>query len=122
MKEVVEMKVKNVTDKNEFLKAMEKGLFGIELVEDQDGKKVYKISDKRANRLDYILHKFENNYVIEYDGCDATFTVYCTMKNNYFDITEAKQNGKTYKSERYLKKFNHVCMFANCFVAFGLCD
>ena len=116
------MRIENTTNKNEFLKAMEKSLFAIELLEDQYGKKVYKISDKRANRLDYILHKFENNCAIEYDGLDATFTVYCTMESNYFDITEAKQNGKTYKSERYLKRFGHVCMFANCFVAFGLCD
>ena len=35
---------------------------------------------------------------------------------------DAIQNGKNYRAEKFLKKYSHVCMFANCFVNFGLCN
>lgn len=116
------MRIENMTNKKEFLKAFESGFFEIEMLEAQvTGKKIYKISDNRFNTVSWILHKFENNYAIEYKGVDP-FTVYCSMENNNIEIEHAIQNEKKYKADRFLKKFNHVCMFANCFVNFGLCN
>lgn len=116
------MKIENTTNKEGFLKALENGAFEIETIEIQDnGKIVYKITDNRLNVVSWYLHRFENNYAIEYKGIDA-FTVYCTMNGNKIEIDNAIQNGKNYKAEKFLKKFSHVCMFANCFVNFGLCN
>lgn len=116
------MKIENITNKEGFLKALENGVFEIETIEIQNnGKIVYKITDNRLNVVSWYLHRFENNYAIEYKGIDA-FTVYCTMNGNKIEIDNAIQNGKNYKAEKFLKKFSHVCMFANCFVNFGLCN
>lgn len=116
------MKIENTTNEEGFLKALEIGTFEIETIEIQDsGKIVYKITDNRLNAVSWYLHKFENNYAIEYKGIDA-FTVYCAMNGNKIEIDNAIQNGKNYRAEKFLKKYSHVCMFANCFVNFGLCN
>lgn len=116
------MKFQNVTNKEGFLKAVEGGLFEIKTIKIEDSGKIeYEISDNRFNKVTWILHKFENNYAIEYKGIDP-FNVYCTMNGDNIQIEHAVLNGKNYKAEKYLKKFTHVCMFANCFINFGLCD
>lgn len=117
------MKVKNVTNKNEFLKAMERGLFGIELVEDQDGKSCYLLIDNRLGRMEWTLCKMDNeNYSLEYKGKEDPFRAYFTVENNSFEVVKAKHKGKTLKAEKYLKKFNHICMYAHCYILFDLCN
>lgn len=116
------MKIQNMANKENFIKAYDDGLFEIELMKKEEtGKKVYRFSDNRLNTVSWILHKYENKCAIEYNG-DVPFTVYCSMDNNNIEIDHAIMNGKTYRADRYLKKFEVVCILTNCFTNFGLCD
>ena len=117
------MKFQNVTNKEEFLKAYENGIYEIETFKIQDdGTKVYQISDNRFNRVSWLLSKHELGYEVSYHDNYEPFTVYFAMDGNTIEIKQALQNGKCYKAQKFLKKFTHVCMFANCFINFGLCN
>lgn len=112
------MKITNTTKKVDFLKAIENGIYEIEAV--QNG--MYKISDNRFNKVTWELKKEDLGYSVSYRGAIDPFTVYFAMEQDEFDIVKATINGKTYKADKFLKKFSHVCILANCFINFGFCD
>lgn len=114
------MEFENMTNKEEFLNACEAGFFELEVVDvKENGEKAYRMSDKRLNTVSWFLSGSDNYYAISHSG-NESFIVYCFMEKNKVRINEAYHNGKTYRAERFLKKFETVCLLANCFVQFGL--
>jgi len=123
------MEFQNAINKTSFLQSCEKGLYSIESLENKEnGTKVYQLNDNTLNDLSWILHKCEKHYVIEYKGEPPfkhgfePYMLTIEVNEDKVKLTELHRNGKNYKSEKYLKKYLNIGLFASCFIKFGLCD
>ena len=112
------MKITNTTQKVDFLKAVENGIYRIEVI--QNG--MYRISDNSLNKVSWELRKEDLGYSVSYKGAIDPFKVYFTMEQENINVFKATINGKTYKADKFLKKFSHVCIIANCFINFRFCN
>jgi hypothetical protein len=110
--------VLNTTKKNDFMKLLGENKVSINKINEN----TYKLSDDTFNHLEWILEVEEENYILSCKDEYEEFQIYLTMEGNNTTITKACQNGKTYKSDKYFKKFSYIMMFANCFVYFGIIE
>lgn len=105
----------NRTNKNEFISMIKDNKINIEKSQDNEWLLVNNIWHH-----EYKLMKEENNYILSYKDNYDEFSIYLTMDKDNTTISKAVSNGKTYKSEKFLKKYNQLMIFANCFTNFGL--
>lgn len=108
--------VANQTEKEYFMELIKENKVSINKINDN----TYKLCDDRFNHLEWNLEVEDNIYILSCKDIYQEFKIYLTMNKELTTINKAWYNGKTYKSEKFLKKYNQLMVFANSFVNFGL--